>query len=334
MSEGVRIVSGGEGVAECAALLRCGGIVGVPTETVYGLAADVFQPLAVASIFEAKERPLADPLIVHLPEVGWLDRVACFESAEEQALVHRLANAFWPGPLTILLNKKPDIPDLVTAGSSRVAVRVTAHPLFQKLLLKVESPLAAPSANRFGRISPVSAEDVRSELGKSIPLILDGGASRHGLESTILAVTARGLEILRPGPITEDQLKEFGHVHHYGSLVKTPGSLPGHYAPRKDLTILKSDIMEVSNADRSGLLAFRQPAVEITARFQIVKVLSPTGDLREAASNFYSHLRALDESNVSTIYSEVLPEEGIGVAIMDRLRRAEYGSKHGTGHFS
>jgi L-threonylcarbamoyladenylate synthase len=142
------------------------------------------------------------------------------------------------------------------------------------------------------------------------------------------------MEILRPGPITEDQLKEFGHILHRESIVKTPGSLPGHYAPRKDLSILNSDIMEVFNAGRSGLLAFRQPAAEIAARFQVVKVLSPTGDLREAAANFYIHLRSLDESEVETIYSEALPEEGIGVAIMDRLRRAEYGSKHGTGHSS
>jgi len=163
---------------------------------------------------------------------------------------------------------------------------------------------------------------------------LDGKASWHGLESTILSLSSEGMEILRPGPITEDQLREFGHIVHRESMVKTPGSLPGHYAPRKELSILGSDIMEVSNAGRSGFLAFRQPAEEIAARFQIVKVLSPTGDLREAAANFYSHLRALDESEAVTIYSEALPEEGIGVAIMDRLRRAEYGSKHGTGHCS
>lgn len=334
MSLGARIVSGEEGVAECAILLQGGGIAGVPTETVYGLAADAFQPLAVASIFEAKARPLTDPLIVHLPEVGWIERVAHFESDIERSLVDRLAKAFWPGPLTLLLKKHPDIPELVTAGSARIAVRVTAHPLFQEVLRKVGSPLAAPSANRFGRISPVTAQDVRSELGKVISLILDGEASWHGLESTILSLSSEGMEILRPGPITEDQLREFGHIVHRESMVKTPGSLPGHYAPRKELSILGSDIMEVSNAGRSGFLAFRQPAEEIAARFQIVKVLSPTGDLREAAANFYSHLRALDESEAVTIYSEALPEEGIGVAIMDRLRRAEYGSKHGTGHCS
>ena len=334
MSLGARIVSGEEGVAKCVALLQEGGIAGVPTETVYGLAADAFQPLALASIFEAKGRPLTDPLIVHLPESAWIERVAIFESDIERALVNRLAGAFWPGPLTLLLKKHPNIPELVTAGSDRIAVRVTAHPLFQEVLRKLGSPLAAPSANRFGRISPVSALDVQSELGEAISLILDGGPSRHGLESTIVSLSSEGMEILRPGPITEDQLNEFRHIIHRESIVKTPGSLPGHYAPRKRLSILESDIREVFNAVAHGLLTFRRPSEEVAARFQMVKVLSPGGDLKEAAANFYAYLRALDESGVEGIYSEALPEVGIGIAIMDRLRRAEYGSKHGTGHHS
>jgi len=321
-------------VAECADLLRRGGIAGVPTETVYGLASDAFQPMAVASIFEAKGRPLSDPLIVHLPEAGWIERVAFFESDIERALVDRLSKAFWPGPMTLLLKRHPDIPELVTAGSDRIAVRVTAHPLFQELLRQVDSPLAAPSANRFGRISPVTAQDVQSELGGVLSLILEGGFSRHGLESTILSLSSDGMEILRPGPITEEHLKQFGHIIHRESLVKTPGSLPGHYAPRKHLSILDSDIMRVSKTEGGGLIAFRQPSDEVVSRFQVVKVLSPSGDLKESAANFYSHLRSLDESGVDAIYAEALPEEGIGVAIMDRLRRAEYGSKHGTGHSS
>jgi L-threonylcarbamoyladenylate synthase len=142
------------------------------------------------------------------------------------------------------------------------------------------------------------------------------------------------MEILRPGPITEEHLKQFGHIIHRESLVKTPGSLPGHYAPRKHLSILDSDIMRVSKTEGGGLIAFRQPSDEVVSRFQVVKVLSPSGDLKESAANFYSHLRSLDESGVDAIYAEALPEEGIGVAIMDRLRRAEYGSKHGTGHSS
>lgn len=311
----------------------------MPTETVYGLAADAFQPLAVARIFEAKGRPLSDPLIVHLPEVGWLERVVRFTSAEQRELVGRLAAAFWPGPLTLILPKHPDLPDLVTAGSGSVAVRVTSHPLFQEVLEQVGSPLAAPSANRFGRISPVSAEDVRSELGDVIPVILDGGRCPHGLESTILSVSGEGMEILRPGPITEDQLSHYGHIVHggeRGSLVNTPGSLPGHYAPKKDLSILDSDIKGFipDSKLKTALLAFRTPEPEVASRFAKVLVLSPSGDLREAAANFYAALRDLDKSEVDMILAAPVPEEGVGVAIMDRLRRASHGSKYGTGHHS
>lgn len=329
-----RIVAGEEGIAACADLLRRGGVAGVPTETVYGLAADAFQPMAVASIFEAKGRPLTDPLIVHLPEAGWLSMVASFESETQRDLVERLAAAFWPGPMTLLLRKQPDIPDLVTAGLDRVAVRVTSHPVFQEVLRRVDRPLAAPSANRFGRISPVRAEDVRSELGEMIPLVLDGGPSVHGVESTILSLSAEGVEILRPGPITEDQLKEFGHVSRRESFVNTPGSLPGHYAPRKELSILETDISGLVPPPETGLLAFRLPDSAIASRYSSVRVLSPKGDLKEAAANLFAHLRALDEGNVERIMAEPVPETGIGVAIMDRLRRAEYGSKKGNGHES
>ena len=332
-----RNLAGAEGVAECAELLRRGEVAGVPTETVYGLAADAFQPLAVARIFEAKGRPLTDPLIVHLPEVGWLGRVVRFSSSEQRDLVGKLAAAFWPGPLTLILPKHPDLPDLVTAGSETVAVRVTSHPLFQEVLRKVGSPLAAPSANRFGRISPVSAQDVHSELGETIPAILDGGRCSHGLESTILSVRGEGMQILRPGPITEDQLNKYGHIvssGREGSLVNRPGSLPGHYAPKKDLSILDSDIKSFVPKPKTALLAFRTPDPEIASRFAMVSVLSASGDLKEAAANFYAALRCLDESEVDMIVAEPLPKEGVGVAIMDRLQRASHGSKHGTGHQS
>ena len=309
--------------------------MGVPTETVYGLAADAFQPLAVARIFEAKERPLTDPLIVHLPEAAWLERVVRFDSLKQGELVEKLAAVFWPGPLTLILPKQPALPDLVTAGSEQVAVRVSAHPLFQEVIRLVGSPLAAPSANRFGSISPVSAEDVHSELGKSISWILDGGPCLHGLESTILSVSDEGMEILRPGPVTEEELKRFGHIIPRGSrehAVNTPGSLPGHYAPKKILSILESDIKTFSPDPKTGLLSFQTPEPEIASRFEAVKVLSPSGDLREAAANFYAALRSLDQSESDMIISERLPEKGIGVAIMDRLRRASHGSRHGTGN--
>jgi len=323
-----RIVYGGEGIRDSVELLRQGGVVGLPTETVYGLAGNAFDPMAIARIFEAKGRPISDPLIVHIPEVGWLERVVHFSSEEQRDLVERLGANFWPGPLTLLLPRRPELPDLVTAGSEFVAVRVTAHPLFQEVLRGIGSPLAAPSANRFGRISPTSARDVKLELSESIDLILDGGCCEHGLESTIVALRKGKLEILRPGPITSDQLREYGHVFTPNGIVNTPGSLPGHYAPKKGLHIIDSDIHGFLPRANSGYLAFTTPSPEIRERFSQVEVLSPLGDLREAAANFYGALRRLDNSKSDIIYAIRLPEEGIGLAIMDRLRRASYGSQH------
>jgi L-threonylcarbamoyladenylate synthase len=323
------ILSGEEGIAKAVELLRQGDVVGLPTETVYGLAGDAFQPMAAARIFEAKRRPLTDPLIVHLPEAGWLERVAVFDSTEQQQRVEQLGAAFWPGPLTLILNKHPELPDLVTAGMESVAVRVTAHPIFQEVLIRIDSPLAAPSANRFGRISPTTAEDVRLELGDMISLILDGGSCQHGMESTIVAVNGDSLEILRPGPITREQLSEYGHVSIPSRIVNTPGSLPGHYAPKKEFQIIKSDINSLVNTPdlaQAGILAFKTPPEEIAAGCAALEVLSACGDLWEAAANFYGALRRLDQSKADMIFAEYLPEAGIGVAIMDRMRRAAHGS--------
>ena len=327
-----RIVHGEEGVCDSVELLRQGGVVGMPTETVYGLAGNAFDPMAIARIFEAKGRPLSDPLIVHLPEADWIKRVVQFSSLEQRKMVEKLAKSFWPGPMTLLLPKHPELPDLVTAGSDRVAVRVTAHPLFQEVLSRLNSPLAAPSANRFGRISPTSADDVRLELGEFIELILDGGSCEHGVESTIVSIQEDRLEILRPGPITQEQLKKYGHVSSLGGFVNTPGSLPGHYAPKKRLHILDSDIMSFPSKTRVGFMTFNTYYKEIHHEITAVEVLSASGNLKEAAANFYGALRRLDESQAEVILAEPVPEEGIGVAIMDRLRRASYGSLHGTGH--
>jgi L-threonylcarbamoyladenylate synthase len=312
--------------------LRRGGVVGVPTETVYGLAGNAFNPRALVKIFESKERPLSDPLIVHLPEAGWLERVVRFSSVEQRDLVERLAASFWPGPLTLLLPRHPDLPELVTAGSDLVAVRVTAHPLFQQVIRGVDSPLAAPSANRFGSISPTSAEDVRIELGEFIGLILDGGPCDHGVESTIVSLENQEMVILRPGPITEYKLIKYGHITAFGTRVKTPGSLPGHYAPKKELHILNTDIKEDQIPSNAGYLAFTEPSEEIRSRYSVIEVLSPSGDLREAAANFYGALRRLDSSNVDIIHTSSLPEVGIGVAIMDRMRRASHGSRYKGTH--
>ena len=205
-----------EAQSEAVALLQKGEIVALPTETVYGLAADAFNPAAVAKIFSAKERPNFDPLIVHIASMRDLERVAIVPE-EILEIVNQLANAFWPGPLTIILPKTPEVPDLVTSGLSTVAVRQSGHPIFRSINKALGNPIAAPSANRFGRISPTSASAVMKELGGRIPLIIDAGACNEGLESTIILIEPRDgkkpiFHIHRAGPVTKEQLQAFGKV--------------------------------------------------------------------------------------------------------------------------
>lgn len=303
-----------QGTPAAVDLLKKEEVVALPTETVYGLAGNAFSSKAVASIFEAKQRPLSDPLIVHLFDASWLDRVVIL-TPELKRLVERLAAAFWPGPLTLLLPRAATIPDLVTAGLETVAVRVPAHPVFRKILEQLDLPLAAPSANRFGRISPTTAHAVQQELDERIPLIVDGGPCHHGLESTIVWPHEDVLQILRPGPITAEQLSAFGKVVAQSVHGKAPGSLKSHYAPRKKLSWYDSS---QEPSEKIGLLAFRQAP----PGFGTVEILSLSGDLKEAAANLYGALRRLDESDVTSLVVEPIPEEGIGCAIMDRLRRA------------
>ena len=186
-------------------LLRKGDLVALPTETVYGLAANALNPIAVAKIFEAKERPRFDPLIVHLPNRDWLGRIVDVPAGDRQ-LIGKLADKFWPGPLTIVLPKREIVPDIVTAGLDTVAVRLSAHPVFAEIVGELDEPLAAPSANRFGRVSPTTAQHVLDELDGRIPLIVDAGPTEHGIESTIVAVRDGKIAVLRRGPITHEQL--------------------------------------------------------------------------------------------------------------------------------
>ncbi|MBM3857549.1 MAG: threonylcarbamoyl-AMP synthase [Verrucomicrobia bacterium] len=303
-----------EGITAAVDLLKQNEVVALPTETVYGLAGNAFSSRAIASIFEAKQRPLSDPLIVHLLDASWLDRVVSL-TPELKKIVAQLATAFWPGPLTLLLPRAAAIPDLVTAGLETVAVRIPAHPVFRKILEQLDLPLAAPSANRFGRISPTTANDVEQELSGRIPLIVDGEACQHGLESTIVWPHDGVLQILRPGPITGEQLAAFGKVVAQSVHGKAPGSLKSHYAPRKKLSWYDASIVPSQGI---GLLAFQQAR----AGFGAVEVLSSSGDLKEAAANLYGALRRLDESDALSLVVEPVPEEGIGHAMMDRLRRA------------
>jgi L-threonylcarbamoyladenylate synthase len=306
--------------ARAVELLRSGDPVALPTETVYGLAADATNPSAVAKIFEAKERPFFDPLIVHLPRLDWLPRVA----SEVPELARRLIAAFWPGPFTIVLPRTAIIPDLVASGLDTVALRMSAHPVFHEICAAFGGPLAAPSANRFGRISPTSAGDVVKELGGRIPLVVDGGPTAHGVESTIVVVGENEIRVLRDGPVTREQLAEFAPVVSAKSGVKpdAPGQLESHYAPRTRMRIAdcRLQIADCDAAKRIGVLAW-QPVTE-PDRFAHIERLSISQDLREAAANLFAAMRRLDEAGLDLILAEPVPEHGLGVAIMDRLRKA------------
>ena len=281
-------------------LLRAGETVALPTETVYGLAADALNIDAALKIFEAKERPRFDPLIVHLPSRDWLPRLTSLRATEE-----KLIDEFWPGPLTLVLPRKSIVPDIVTAGLETVALRMSAHPVFREIIGGFGGPLAAPSANRFGHISPTAAEHVAAELDGRIPLIVDGGPTTHGLESTIVAVRNNAIEVLRPGPVTEEQLGRYAEVRcvSSGARPEAPGQLPTHYAPRTPLVLTKD-------------------AARFRSEGKKIAILTLPNDLREAAANLFRRLRELDESGVDLIVAEEVPEIGLGRAIMDRLRRA------------
>ena len=309
-------------VATAAELLRSGHTVALPTETVYGLAADAFKGEVVAKIFEAKERPRFDPLIVHLPDREWLERVARIDS-DSRGLIEKLIAQFWPGPFTIVLPRREIIPEIVTAGLDTVAVRISAHPVFAEIIRAIDSPLAAPSANRFGRVSPTTARHVLDELDGRISLIIDAGPTLHGIESTIVAVRNGRMELLRRGPITAEQLETFGEVF-FGQAAgrpEAPGQFPSHYAPRTPLVLADDPLsFAVPSNKKYGLLAWRSMAG--AKQFAEIRQLSSNQDLREAAANLFRYLRELDQLNLDLLVAEKLPDEGLGAAIMDRLLRA------------
>ena len=307
-------------------LLRKGEVVALPTETVYGLAADALNPVAVAKIFDAKERPRFDPLIVHLPGENWLERVAKIDN-RSRAQIEKLISQFWPGPLTLILARQPIIPDIVTAGLDSVAVRMSSHPIFAEIISAFGKPLAAPSANRFGRISPTTARHAFDELSRRIPLIIDAGPTTHGIESTIIAVHGNKIHILRRGPITAEQLAEFGKIASVSAQQKifAPGQLSSHYSPKTPFRLIDNAESFVLAANyRVGLLAWNAAIPE--GRFATVRTLSVRQDLREAAANLFRYLRELDELDHDLIVAERVPAQGLGAAILDRLERASHDS--------
>ena len=326
-----------EAVAEAVALLGKGGLVALPTETVYGLAADAFDAEAVAKVFEVKERPSFDPLIVHIGHKRDLDIVAKVPE-ELDEIVDELVSTYWPGPLTLVLPKKEDVPELVTSGLETVAVRMSAHEVMRAVAKEI--PVAAPSANRFGRISPTSADAVVEELGGKIPMVIDGGACRDGLESTIVApeMSEKGpvLRLLRPGPISREDLRKIAKVikpkKTKADHIEAPGQVESHYAPTTPLVVIDkpSDFVPEEGV-KYGLLSYRgegnSSLMEATG-WAHVEIMSPgKGKLAEGAVRLFYCLRKLDSAGVDVIVSESVSETGIGVAMMDRLRRAAAGSK-------
>ena len=306
-------------------LLRKGEIVALPTETVYGLAADALNAIAVAKIFEAKERPRFDPLIVHLPDRAWLEKVADLP-AQDRQLILKLAHKFWPGPFTMVLPKRQIIPEIVTAGLDTVAVRFSAHPVFSEIIREFGKPLAAPSANRFGGVSPTAAQHVLDDLQDRITLIIEGGPTAHGIESTIVAIRDGKIDILRRGPITAEQLSELAKIDVVaaGEKVSVPGQLPAHYAPKTRLRLIgDAKSFSPDKDQRVGLLAWN-PAKSAKKNFAAVRCLSERQDLREAAANLFRCLRELDALDLDVILAERVPSQGLGAAILDRLRRGAH----------
>ena len=348
-----------ENLQTVAEALQKNQVIGFPTETVYGLAGNCRSPEALTRIFETKERPTFDPLIVHVSsDYKGIQRLVEFRlvdssrvSESMQRVADELMTAFWPGPLTLILPKHPDVPDLVTSGFSAVAIRMPQHPIAQKILTLSGIPLAAPSANRFGRISPTSPQAVAEELGDRIDWIVDGGPCQIGVESTVVAISEQGeITLLRPGGIDLDTLlkkvKTITLLKEQPShTLQSPGLLTSHYAPQKPFYLLprplsslqengwKSILDQTQSLDPHapiGFLLMSGNPTSLDASFLrklnrpvIVRSLSHSGDLHEAARNLFAEMRALDSSEAQVLFSEpCLTEKGLGFAISDRLKRA------------
>lgn len=308
----------GKDLAKAKALLKRGELVAIPTETVYGLAGNALNADAVTKIFEVKNRPSFDPLIVHVASLHSVSHYA--DNLPLKALA--LAKQFWPGPLTLLFKKKNIIPDIVTSGLDSVGLRCPNHELTRSLLEKLDFPLAAPSGNPFGYVSPTRPEHVNEQLGDKIAYILDGGVCKVGIESTIVGFVHDKPTVFRLGGLSIEEIeKVVGSVDlslNASSNPKAPGQLKSHYAPGKRVLIgnIEELVQEVV-LQRTAVLSF-QKDYQVPHQF----ILSPTGNMAEAAKNLFLALRTLDKLPVDTILTEYVPTEGLGNAINDRLRRA------------
>lgn len=299
--------------------IREGRLVAFPTETVYGLGANALNPLAVAKIFELKERPSFDPLIVHIASVDDLDKL----TVSKDSRVLQLAEKFWPGPLTIVLPKSDIVPDIVTSGLDTVGIRMPNNPIALELIRKAGCPIAAPSANKFGRVSPTTAQHVKKQL-PNVDYILDGGKTQVGIESTIITLNEKGFEILRHGVITREDLESVVPFHSgrdTSDSIVAPGMLKSHYSPNKPLYFLGDVHLNDMQRSNAGLLSFNTTDTE---GYKMVIPLSTSGNLREYAVNLFAAIHKMEESDVEYIVAEPVEEHGIGLAIMDRLRKAAF----------
>lgn len=306
-------------IKHAAQIIKDGGLVAFPTETVYGLGANALNPTAVAKIFIEKERPSFDPLIVHIANVSDIKRLT--KSDDER--VYRLAEKFWPGPLTIVLPKNEIIPEIVTSGLPTVGLRMPNNEIALELIKLAECPIAAPSANKFGRISPTNANHVRKQL-PSVSCILDGGSTSVGIESTVITLNSDGFVILRQGIVSQQDLEAVLSISKLPILKETelasPGLLKSHYSPSKPLYIIGESNIPV-NKSNAGLLSFDK---KFKHDYKIIEYLSYNADLKEAATNLFGALHRLEDADIDFIVAESVPEIGIGIAIMDRLRKAAF----------
>jgi L-threonylcarbamoyladenylate synthase len=311
----------GADISEAEKFLNSGDLVAVPTETVYGLAGSAINEEAVTRIFEVKKRPSFDPLIVHFPSLervlGWITNIP------EAAML--LAENFWPGPLTLILPRPESIPLLVTSGMETVGVRVPDHPLTTDLLDSLEFPIAAPSANPFGYVSPTRPEHVSQQLGDQIHYILDGGPCNIGLESTIIGFENSIPTVYRLGGTSIEAVREVvGNVEvkiNSSSNPRAPGMLKSHYSPLKRIKLGNiEENLQSANPDRTGILSFSSYFESIDATHQ--RRLSDINDLNEASRNLFAYLRYFDTLDIDLILAEPVPDEGLGAAINDRLKRA------------
>jgi len=306
-------------IIQAANIIKNGGLVAFPTETVYGLGANALNPSAVAKIFEAKERPSFDPLIVHIALLEDLQILT--EGIDER--VYKLADKFWPGPLTIVLPKSKIVSDIVTSGLNTVGIRMPNNLIALNLIKHSQCPIAAPSANKFGRISPTKAEHVKKQL-PNIDCILDGGSTKVGIESTVITIHTDGFVILRQGVITKEDLEKVlpqsKQKIENNEFISSPGNLKSHYSPNKPL-FLQGEYTQKLNTKNAVFLSFgKKPASE----FKHIEYLSETGNFNEAAVNLFEKLHLLEDSEYEFIVADSIPENGIGIAIMDRLRKAAH----------